>query len=162
MIPLFSPKLMVSSKKKKEKKKSSLDFISAFPIFLPKSRCSLKKSSPEISLGIANFCTKIIVISKRKGSHLKSVSNSPLFVPKSQRPLKVDKKTRKKGFSQQICLQLLSKLTGQKASKNTARATQNIYAGHRLDAPGLIRPKLMLQTKNARIFRTSVGSLNFN
>ena len=74
----------------------------------------------------------------------------------------------KKGSSHQICLRILPKLTGQRASKNTARATQNLYAGqmwpadHGLDAPGLTRPKLMLQTKNARNFRTSGGSLNFN
>ena len=68
----------------------------------------------------------------------------------------------KKGSSHQICLRLLPKLTEQRASKNTARATQNLYAGHWLDAPGLTRPKLMLQTKNARNFRTSGGSLNLN
>ena len=90
------------------------------------------------------------------------MSDSPLFVPKSQWPRKFDKKREKKGSSQQICLRLLPNLTGQRASKNTARATQNLYVGHGLDAPGLIRPKLMLQTKNARNFRTSGGSLNFN
>ena len=30
------------------------------------------------------------------------------------------------------------------------------------NVPGLTRPKLMLQTKNSRNFRTSGGSLNFN
>ena len=72
----------------------------------------------------------------------------------------------KKGvFTSNLSL-TLPKLTGQRTSKNTARATQNLYAGqmwpagHGLNAPGLTHPKLMWQTKNARNSRTSGGSLN--
>ena len=45
-LHIFLPKSKCSLKKKKKKKKKGLhfDFISNFPIFLPKSRCSFKLS----------------------------------------------------------------------------------------------------------------------
>ena len=42
----FSPKIRVFSKKRK-KKGLHFDFISDFPISLPKSGCSLKKKDPQ-------------------------------------------------------------------------------------------------------------------
>ena len=77
--------ILMSSKKKKsfdlgshffiqnswsplKKKSFHFDFICDFPIFLPKSRCfpkkKKKKSSPEISLRLPDFCPEIIVTSK--------------------------------------------------------------------------------------------------
>ena len=85
------------------------------------------------------FCPKIIVISKKKRSLPEISLRFPTFCPE----IIVMFKTRKKGSSHQICLQLLPKLTGQRASKNTAWATQNLYTGqmwptnHGLDAPVL-------------------------
>ena len=56
---------MVSSKKKKG---LHFDFISDLPIFLPKSRCSLKKkrSSLPFALSFSYFSPKIRVFSKKK------------------------------------------------------------------------------------------------
>ena len=49
MIPLFFPKNQGVLQKKK-KKGLHFDFISAFPIFLPKSRSSLKKKGLHFNL----------------------------------------------------------------------------------------------------------------
>ena len=56
-FPYFSPKIRMFSKKKS----LHFDFISDFPIFLPKSGCSLKK---------------------KKGLHFDFISDFPIFLPK--------------------------------------------------------------------------------
>ena len=47
-LHIFLPKSKCSLKKKKKKKGLHYDFISNFPIFLPKSRCSLKKKKKKV------------------------------------------------------------------------------------------------------------------
>ena len=59
-LHIFLPKSKCSLKKKK--KGFHFDFISDFPIFLPKLRCSLKK----------------------KGLHFDFISDFPIFLPKSR------------------------------------------------------------------------------
>ena len=67
-LHIFLPKSKCSLKKKK--KGLHFNFISNFPIFLPKSRCSPKK----------------------KGLHFDFISVFPIFLPKSRRSLKKKKK----------------------------------------------------------------------
>ena len=66
-LAYFSPKTKVFSKKKK-KKGLHFDFISDFPIFLPKSRCSIKKkrSSLRFHFWFPYFIPKIKGFSKKK------------------------------------------------------------------------------------------------
>ena len=63
-LDIFLPKSKCSLKKKKG---LHFNFTSNFPIFLPKSRCSLKK---------------------KKGLHFNFISDFPLFLPKSRYPPK--------------------------------------------------------------------------
>ena len=66
-LHIFLPKSKCSLKKKS----LHFNFISNFPIFIPKSRCSLKK---------------------KKGLHFDFISDFPIFLPKSRRSLKKKKK----------------------------------------------------------------------
>ena len=81
-------KLMLSEKKKR--------YDLGLRIFLPKSRCSLKKkkrSSLRFQLSFPYFSPKIKVFSikkkkKKKGFHFDFISDFPIFLPKSKYSLK--------------------------------------------------------------------------
>ena len=68
-LHIFLPKSKCSLKKKKG---LHFNFISNFPIFLPKSRCSPKK---------------------KEGLHFDFISDFPIFLPKSRRSLKKKKRS---------------------------------------------------------------------
>ena len=94
-LHIFLPKSRCSLKKKK-----GLHFhlLSVFPIFVPKSRCSLKKKVfISICSHFSYFCTKIKVFSKKKRSSFPFALIFPIFVPKSRCSLK---KKKKKVFTQ--------------------------------------------------------------